>query len=129
MGTPFTHKKLTEVKDSAPEFGFGDANEARFARDDLDGERTGVSHYRVKPGKRQPFGHKHDEAEEIYVVLAGSGRMKLDDELVELERLDAIRVAPQVTRAFEAGPGGLEILAFGPRHDGDGELIPGWWSD
>jgi mannose-6-phosphate isomerase-like protein (cupin superfamily) len=129
MATPFTHKKLTEVKDSAPEFGFGDDNEARFARDDLDGESTGVSHYRVKPSRRQPFGHKHDEAEEIYVVLAGSGRMKLDDEIVEIERLDAIRVAPEVTRAFEAGPGGLEVLAFGPRHDGDGELIPGWWSD
>ncbi|HUB98520.1 MAG TPA: hypothetical protein VMS11_01725 [Solirubrobacterales bacterium] len=129
MATPYTHKKLTEVKDSAPEFGLGDDGEARFAKDDLEGEATGVSHHRVKPGKRQPFGHKHDEAEEIYVVLAGSGRIKLDDEIVEIERLDAIRVAPEVTRAFEAGPGGLEVLAFGPRHDGDGELIPGWWSD
>jgi mannose-6-phosphate isomerase-like protein (cupin superfamily) len=129
MTTPFTHKKLTEVKDSAPDFGVGDDAEARFAKNDLDGEDTGVSHHRVKPGRRQPFGHKHDEAEEIYVVLAGSGRMKLDDEIIEIERLDAIRVAPKVTRAFESGPGGLEILAFGPRRDGDGEVIPGWWSD
>jgi mannose-6-phosphate isomerase-like protein (cupin superfamily) len=129
MATPYTHKKLTEVKDSAPEFGLGDDGEARFAKDDLDGEDTGVSHHRVKPGKRQPFGHKHEQAEEIYVVLAGSGRMKLDDEILEIEPLDAIRVAPTVTRAFEAGPGGLEVLAFGPRRDGDGEVIPGWWSD
>jgi mannose-6-phosphate isomerase-like protein (cupin superfamily) len=127
MATPFTHKKLTEVKDSAPEFGFGELGEARFAKEDLGGESTGVSHHRVKPGKRQAFGHKHDEAEEVYVVLAGSGRMKLDDEIVEVERLDAIRVAPQVTRAFEAGPGGLEVLAFGPRHDGDGDLVMDWW--
>jgi len=44
-------------------------------------------------------------------------------------RLDAVRVSPAVTRAFEAGPDGLEVLAFGPHHEGDGELIPGWWSD
>ena len=80
--------------------------EARFAQDDLDAERTGVSHHRLKPGKRQPFGHKHEQAEEIYVVLGGSGRIKLDDEVIEVEPLDAIRVAPDVTRAFEAGPGG-----------------------
>jgi mannose-6-phosphate isomerase-like protein (cupin superfamily) len=129
MATPYTHKKLTEVKDSAPAFGLEGVGEARFAKDDLDGRDTGVSHHRVKPGKRQPFGHRHDKAEEIYVVLAGSGRMKLDDEIIEIQRLDAIRVAPKVTRAFEAGPGGIEVLAFGPRHDGDGEVIQGWWSD
>ena len=129
MATPYTHMKLTEVKDSAPDFGIEADAEARFAKNELEGESTGVSHHRVKPGKRQPFGHRHDEAEEIYVVLAGSGRMKLEDEIIEIEPLDAIRVAPQVTRAFEAGPGGIELLAFGPRHDGDGEVIPGWWSD
>jgi mannose-6-phosphate isomerase-like protein (cupin superfamily) len=129
MATSYTHRKLTEVKDSAPDFGLEADGEARFAKDDLDGEETGVSHHRVKPGRRQPFGHRHEEAEEIYVVLAGSGRMKLDEEIIELEPLDAVRVAPQVTRAFEAGPEGIEVLAFGPRRDGDGELIPGWWSD
>jgi hypothetical protein len=62
-------------------------------------------------------------------VLSGSGRLKLDDDILELARLDAVRVSPAVTRAFEAGPDGLEVLAFGPHHEGDGELIPGWWSD
>jgi mannose-6-phosphate isomerase-like protein (cupin superfamily) len=128
MATPFTHKKLTDVKDSAQEFGY-DHGEARFAGGDLEGQDTGVSHHRVKPNERQPFGHRHENAEEVYVVMAGSGRIKLDDEIVEVERLDAIRVAPEVMRAFEAGSGGLEILAFGPRHDGDGEVVPGWWSD
>jgi len=121
--------RLTEVKDSAQEFGVGGDMEARFAKDELDAEGTGVSHHRLKPGKRQPFGHRHERAEEIYVVLGGSGRMKLDDEVIEVEPLDAIRVAPTVTRAFEAGPGGIEVLAVGARHDGDGELVPGWWSD
>lgn len=129
MSTPFTHKRLTDVKDSAPEFGLGDVQEARFARKDLDAERTGVSHYRLKPDVRSPFGHRHDEAEEVYVVLSGSGRIKLDDEIVEVEALDAIRVAPAVTRAFEAGPDGIEVLAFGAHHDGDGELIQGWWGE
>lgn len=129
MSAPFTHKKLTDVKDSAPEFGIDDVQEARFAKGDLEAEKTGLSHVRLKPGKRSPFGHKHDEAEEVYVVIAGSGRLKLDDEIVEIERLDAIRVSPEVVRAFEAGPEGIEVLAVGARHDGDGEVIPGWWSE
>lgn len=128
MATPFTHKKLTDVKDSAAGFGY-EHGEARFATADLEGQDTGVSHHRVKPNERQPFGHRHENAEEVYVVMAGSGRIKLDDEIVEIERLDAIRVSPEVTRAFEAGAGGLEVLAFGPRHEGDGEVVPGWWSD
>jgi mannose-6-phosphate isomerase-like protein (cupin superfamily) len=103
--------------------------EARFAKGDLDAEKTGVSHQRLKPGQRNPFGHRHEQAEEVYVVIGGSGRMKLDDEIIEVERLDAIRVSPEVIRAFEAGDEGIEVLAVGARHDGDGEVIPGWWSD
>ena len=129
MSAPFTHTKLTDVKDSAPEFGMDDVQEARFAKGDLDAEETGVSHYRLKPGKRTPFGHKHEEAEEVYVVIAGSGRLKLDDEIIEVETLDAIRVSPEVIRAFEAGDDGIEVLAVGARHDGDGEVIQGWWSE
>ncbi len=129
MASPFTHAKLLDVKDSAAEFGYGNAQEARFARGALDAEETGVSHIRLKPDQRSPFGHKHENAEEVYVVLNGSGRMKLDEEIIELETLDAIRVSPEVTRAFEAGSDGLEVLAVGVRHDGDGEIFPGWWSD
>jgi mannose-6-phosphate isomerase-like protein (cupin superfamily) len=129
MPDAYTHLKLTDVKDSAPEFGMGEIQEARFAKGDLDAERTGVSHHRLKPNQRTPFGHKHEKAEEVYVVIAGSGRMKLDDEIIEVETLDAIRVSPEVIRAFEAGPEGVEVLAMGARHDGDGEVIPGWWSD
>ncbi|HEY4778050.1 MAG TPA: cupin domain-containing protein [Solirubrobacterales bacterium] len=129
MSTPFTHKKLTDVKDSAPEFGMEEVQEARFAKGDLDAEKTGVSHHRLKPGQRTPFGHKHEDAEEVYIVIAGSGRMKLDGEIIEVERLDAIRVSPEVVRAFEADSEGIEVLAVGARHDGDGEVIPGWWSE
>jgi mannose-6-phosphate isomerase-like protein (cupin superfamily) len=129
VAAPYTLKKLTEVEDSAPKFGFGELQEARFATDDLEAQDTGFSYHRVKPGKRQGFAHRHDEAEEVYVVLAGSGRVKLDDEIVEIEPLDAIRVAPGVLRAFEAGSDGLDVLAFGPRHEGDGEVIRDWWAD
>jgi uncharacterized cupin superfamily protein len=129
MPAPFTLKNLAEVDDSAPRFGFAEVQEARFANDELEAEQTGVSYQRVKPGKRQAFAHRHERAEEVYVVLHGSGQAKLDDQLVELRRLDAIRVAPGVTRAFQAGPDGLELLAFGPRHDGDVDLRPGWWGD
>jgi len=129
MSNPFTHKKLEEVKNSAPEFGFGDYMEARFAREDVEAEETGFSFYRLKAGKRQPFGHNHEEAEEVYVIVRGTGLLKLDDEIIEVEALDAIRVSPEVTRAFEAGDNGLEVIAFGPRRDGDGEIVPNWWSD
>jgi mannose-6-phosphate isomerase-like protein (cupin superfamily) len=124
---PYTLKKLTDIEDAAPDSGFGDVQEARFAKDALQTERTGFSYHRLKPDRRQPFAHRHDQAEEVYVVLAGDGRVKLDDEIVELHALDAIRVAPRVTRAFEAGPSGLELLVFGPRCDGDGEVLMGWW--
>ena len=124
-----THKNLRDVEDSAPKFGFSETQEAHFATDDLDAERTGFSYHVVKPGKRQPFGHVHDEAEVVYVVVGGSGRMKLDDEIRDVKRLDAIRVAPEVKRSFEAGDEGLELLAFGPRHDGDGELLFDFWKD
>jgi mannose-6-phosphate isomerase-like protein (cupin superfamily) len=129
MASSFTYKKLAEVEDVAPGHGFGDYQEARFAKYDLNAEHTGVTLHRVKPGKRQAFAHKHEKAEEVYVVLAGEGRVKLDDEIVELEPLDAVRVAPGVTRQFEAGADGLQLLAVGPRHDGDGEIIRDWWTD
>jgi mannose-6-phosphate isomerase-like protein (cupin superfamily) len=129
MPGPYTLKRLTDVEDSAPKFGFSDVQEARFANDDLETEHTGVSHHRVKAGERQAFAHRHDHAEEVYVVLVGSGRVKLDDEIVEIEALDAIRVAPGVTRQFEAGSDGIELLAFGQRHEGDGKLVKDWWTD
>lgn len=125
----YTHKNLGEVKDSAPEFGLSEMGEAHFAKDELDAERTGITHLRLNPGQRMPFGHKHDEAEEIYVVVAGSGRMKLDDEIVDIVELDAIRVSPEVSRGFEAGPEGITMLAVGARHDGDGEVLQNWWTD
>jgi mannose-6-phosphate isomerase-like protein (cupin superfamily) len=126
----YTKKNLDTVEDSAPKFGYEELQEARFAGQDLDAEATGVALMRVKPGQRQGFAHKHDEAEEVYVVISGSGRIKLDDEIVDVERLDAIRIAPGVTRALEADDEGLEYLAFGPHHKGDGELIhEGFWDE
>ena len=129
MSASHTQKNLDDIKDSAPGFGYGEVQEARFANSDLETEQTGVSLLRVKPGCRQGFAHKHDDAEEVYVVTAGSGRIKLDDKILEIKRLDAIRIAPGVVRQVEAGDEGIEYIAFGARHEGDGELLPGWWSD
>ncbi len=129
MAAPYTTKKLTDVKDSAPDFGLGEFQQARFANEDLETEHTGVTYHRIEAGARPPFAHRHEQAEEVYVVISGSGRIKLDDEVLVVERLDAIRVAPAVTRAFEAGPDCLELLAFGPRHEGDGEVLENWWTD
>ena len=112
MAAPYTLVNLNDVKDSATSFGLADVQEARFAKDALEAEQTGVSHHRLKPDKRQAFGHKHDDAEEVYVVLSGSGRVKLDDEIRDISQLDAIRVAPGGHACFRGrfrGPGGARV--------------------
>ena len=127
MATQHQKLNLTQVEDDAPANGFGDRWEARVARADLGAEQTGVTYLRLRSGKRSPFAHRHTEAEEIYVVLGGSGSVKLDDEVIEVHQLDAVRVSPPVARAFEAGPEGLELLAFGPHYDNDGEPVDDPW--
>ena len=122
MAADFTLKHLAEVDDSAAKAGIGDRQEARPASDALDLDQVGLSFHRVKPGMRQAFGHRHGEAEEVYVVVGGSGRVKLDDDVVAVNRLDAIRVAPGVVRAFEGGADGLEYVAAD-----DAAVLPGWW--
>jgi mannose-6-phosphate isomerase-like protein (cupin superfamily) len=123
----FTIANLRQAPDAAPKFGFDHLGEARFATGVLDAQATGLAYHRLKPGKRQAFGHRHENAEEVYVVIGGGGRIRLGDEIHEIQALDAIRVAPEVVRAFEAGREGMEILVFGPRHPGDGELLHDFW--
>jgi mannose-6-phosphate isomerase-like protein (cupin superfamily) len=119
----YTIKNLKDVEDMAASQGLGDIQEVRFAHGDLNAEQTGVSLQRVKPGKRHAIAHRHKEMEEIYVVISGSGRIKLDDQIEEVGPLDAIRIGPSVIRSFEAGDEGLEILAFSPRAKGDAEIV------
>ncbi|HEY5059087.1 MAG TPA: cupin domain-containing protein [Gaiellaceae bacterium] len=127
--TAFTTVNLREIEDSAGER--SPDLEARFARKHLDSEHLGVSFFRYAPGLRSPIGHSHREQEEVYLVLSGSGRMKLDDEIIELRAWDLVRVAPQTVRAFEAGADGLEVVAVGSDRPegGDGIPAPDWWTD
>lgn len=118
---------LAEVKDAAPAGGFADRWQARVARTALGAQQTGVTHFRLLGGKRSPFAHRHSNAEEIYVILSGTGNLKLDDEIIAVRALDAVRVDAEVARAFEAGSDGLEFLAFGPHHPGDGEPVDDDW--
>ena len=125
----YTIKNLREIEDQAPKFGFSEVQEARFPREQLGSETIGLAFHVVRPGRRQAFAHRHNQAEEIYVVLSGGGRARLDGEVREIGPMDAIRVAPTVGRGFEAGPEGLELLVFGPRHAGDGEMLgEDFWS-
>ena len=123
----------TDVEDSATKFGYAPNMEARFAAGALGLEQSAVSYQRVAPGFRIPFGHSHREQEELYVFISGGGRLKLDDEIVEVEALDAVRIPAHVTRGFEAGPEGAELLAFGAPNTGspgeDAVPEPGWWND
>jgi quinol monooxygenase YgiN/quercetin dioxygenase-like cupin family protein len=126
-GAGATIVSLDDVEDQAPKFQLGHLGEARFATRDLGALRTGVAYQRLRPRARQAFGHRHHHAEEVYVVLAGSGRVKIDDQIYDVRARDAIRVAPDSMRAFEAGPDGLDILAVGPRHAGDVEMAREFW--
>lgn len=105
--------------------------EARFARKHIDSEELGVTRLRYAPGTRGPFAHRHGEQEEAFVVTSGSGRVKLDDEVIELREWDVLRVAPSVIRQFESGDEGLELVAIGGHRpeDGDGEVVRDWWTD
>jgi mannose-6-phosphate isomerase-like protein (cupin superfamily) len=105
--------------------------EAHFAKQALDCEKSGVTYYKLAPDFHPPFGHKHAEQEEIYVVIAGGARIKVEDDEVELGPLDAIRLAPDAMRALRAGPEGCELIAFGaPKPpEQDAEMAPGWWPD
>jgi mannose-6-phosphate isomerase-like protein (cupin superfamily) len=127
----YTLTNLKSVEDMAPKFGMPDGLEARFARSDLDAEQSGLSYQRLAPGVRMPFGHRHKQEEEVYVVVGGNGRIKLGDEIVDLEQWDAVRIAPGTMRCLEGGPDGAEIVVFGARGLGtdDVEMTPGWWSD
>ena len=128
----FTRLNLRDdVENSAEKFGMGDILEAHFVRDDLEATQFGLSLQRLKPNQRMPFGHHHEQQEEVYVIVGGSGRIKLGDEIVDVAQWDAVRVAPDVTRAFESGPDGLELVAFGAPNTGlqDAKQEMGWWSE
>jgi mannose-6-phosphate isomerase-like protein (cupin superfamily) len=123
----FSKANLREIDDAAGEH--APDLEARFGRKHLDSKHLGVSYFRYAPGFRTGSAHSHREQEEAYVVVAGSGRLKLDDEIVELRQWDVIRVAPEVTRAFEGGPDGLELIAVGNDRPegGDGVRVERFW--
>ena len=126
----YTKKNLRKVENQAPNFGMPEELEARFARRELGGETLGLSVMTLAPNFRMPFGHKHVKQEEVYVVVRGSGRVKVEDEIVELGEWDAIRFDKDTMRNVEAGPDGVEYLAFGAGDDPtEAEMAPGWWSD
>ena len=127
----YTRINIDDVEDAAVGFGLSPGLEARFARKALGSSVVGVSRETLAPGFRVPFGHTHRDQEEVYVVLRGNGRMKLDDEIVDLAEGDIVRVAPGVWRCTEAGPDGMQIVAVGApiADENDAEIEQGWWAD
>jgi mannose-6-phosphate isomerase-like protein (cupin superfamily) len=127
----YTIQNLKDVEDQAPNFGLSPNLEARMARVPLELENFGVSYQRIAAGFRVPFGHTHKNQEEVYVVVSGSIRAKLDDEVVELRQWDALRVPKDTMRSFEGGPDGGEIIAIGAPNTGPGDAVmeQEWWTD
>jgi mannose-6-phosphate isomerase-like protein (cupin superfamily) len=132
---PFTRRNLkADLEDIGSVFDGAPDLEFRAATKPLELEKSGLTYQRVPPGYRFPYGHTHETQEEVYVVVRGSGRMKLDDEIVELKQWDAVRVSPATWRGYEAGADGLEIIVIGapnlgeaPREDVEGQRD--WWAD
>jgi mannose-6-phosphate isomerase-like protein (cupin superfamily) len=129
----FTKKNLSELENVAPKFGMPEGMAAHFPRRDLGLESVGFGYMKLAPGFRIPFGHRHGEQEEVYVVVRGSGRVKVDDEIVDLEVGDVLRVEAGTMRNFEGGPQGIEYVAFAAGDaelaKTDAEMVPGWWAD
>ena len=132
---PYTLRNIkADVEDIGSNFDGDPDLEFRAVTKPLELVESAVSYQRIPAGYRFPYGHTHVTQEEVYVVARGGGRMKLDDEIVELEQWDAVRVPPGTWRGYEAGPDGLELLVIGapnlgesPRDDVDGRRD--WWSD
>ena len=127
----YTHLNLKEVEDQAPKFDMSPDLEFRSARVPLDMENAGMSYLRVAPNFRVPFGHHHNEQEEVYVLLSGTAKLKLDDDVIDLKPLDAVRIHRETMRNIEGGPDGAELIAFGAPNTGpgDGPMTQGWWMD
>ena len=126
----YTKVNLKEIEDQAPSGGLSPGLKAHFARVPLELEKSGITYFRLAPDFRVPFGHRHSEQEEVYLVVGGSARVKVDDEVVELEPWDAIRIPTGAMRNLEAGPEGAEVIAFGAPNtqNADVEMTPGWWT-
>jgi quercetin dioxygenase-like cupin family protein len=122
----WTKKNFGDLRDVSPD----DVRiQWRFARDALGSPELGLSRFTYEPGARMPWGHRHREQEEAYVVVGGAGRANLDGEVIHLEAWDVLRVAPSVIRSFEAGPEGLDLLCIGGRkpEGGDTERVADPW--
>jgi mannose-6-phosphate isomerase-like protein (cupin superfamily) len=128
----YTVQNLKEVENQGANFGIDPNNmELRMAKDPLECENAGISYVKLGPGFRAPFGHTHKTQEEIYVLMTGTARIKVGDDVIDMKPFTAVRVAPDTMRSYEGGPEGAEIIAIGaPRTGpGDGDVTPGWWSD
>ena len=131
---PYTLTNIKDQEDLGSNFDGSPDLEFRAATKALELEKSGLTYQRIPPDYRFPYGHTHETQEEVYLVVGGGGRMKVDDEIFEIGKWDAVRVPPGSWRGYEAGPVGLEILVIGapnlgddPR--GDVEGTRDWWSD
>jgi mannose-6-phosphate isomerase-like protein (cupin superfamily) len=129
MPNDYAIVNIKELEDQAVKFGLSPNVEARFGRRATDAKQGGFSYQKLAPNFRQPSGHRHEGQEEFYVVLSGGGAITLESETRDIKQWDVVRVAPKVGRAFEAGPDGLEFLAFGAGETGDAEMLESFWED
>jgi uncharacterized cupin superfamily protein len=124
--TKYAIKNLMEIDDLAAD---NPDREIRFSRKYLDSDELGITYQRIGPNHVATDGHSHEVQEEAYLVIEGSGAVKLDDERIELKKWDVVRVAPEVVRGFDAGPDGIVLICVGGKkpEGGDGAMAKDRW--
>jgi oxalate decarboxylase/phosphoglucose isomerase-like protein (cupin superfamily) len=128
----YTVQNLREIENQGLKFGMDENDiQLRMAKDPLGCEHCGISYIKLGAGWRQPFGHNHKTQEEVYILVNGGARMKVEDEVVEMKPMTAVRVSKDTMRGYEGGPEGAELIVIGaPRTGpGDADTVPGWWTD
>jgi mannose-6-phosphate isomerase-like protein (cupin superfamily) len=126
----WTMSNLDRIEDVAAKRSPDGGRQLRFAGKALGLSQVGMSHQRLGAMVRQPIGHRHSLAEEVFFVVAGSGRARLDDEVVEISAGDLLRIGPEVMRSFEGGEDGIEMVVFSQKNDADeAEIVRDWWQD
>jgi mannose-6-phosphate isomerase-like protein (cupin superfamily) len=126
----YTIKRVDEVDDVLGDY----PGEMRMMTSELEAEQVAFSYRRMPQhtGGKGSYGHRHKTQEEIYFVMSGKLQFKLGDDIVDLERGTAVRVAPETWRSvWNDEPEDAELIIVSKWLEGgsrdDAEYLEDFW--